>query len=595
MVLREELIKRYFEFFEKNNHKPIPSASLIPENDHTVLFTTAGMHPLIPYLSGQSHPLGKRIVSLQKCIRTGDIEEVGNETHHTFFEMLGNWSFGDYWKTETINFSYTFLTEHLKIPKEKLAVTCFKGDEDSPKDKESYKIWKSLGIPKEKIAFLDKRNNWWGPAGKTGPCGPDTEIFYWVGSEHAPKKFNPENKYWVEIWNDVFMQYDKTKDGKYKSLKQKNVDTGMGLERTLAVLNNLEDNYQTSLFKPIIKEIEKISGKKYKDEGHIKIPMRIIADHIKAAVFILGDDYGIKPSNTEQGYILRRLVRRAIRYGKTLGIEENFTTKVAQSVFPIYVKDYPELKKNRNSILTSLDEEENKFRKTLERGLKQFEKISKNKKEVNGKEAFLLFQSYGFPIELTEELAHEKNISVDIKKYEKEYAKHQKLSRTQSAGKFKSGLSDDSEATTRLHTTTHLLNEALTEVLGKNVKQRGSNITPERLRFDFGFSRKLTDKEKKEIENLINEKIKEKLEVIKEKMSFKKAITSGAKGEFGHKYPEVVSVFTILDSKNKRGWFSKEICTGPHIKNTKELGQFKITKETSSSAGVRRIKAVLEN
>jgi len=589
---REDLVKKYLEFFKKNNHKSIPSSSLIPSNDPTVLFTTAGMHPLVPYLLGQKHSLGNRIVNVQKCIRTGDIEEVGNKTHHTFFEMLGNWSFGDYWKKEAIEFSYIFLTNHLKIPVEKLAVTCFKGDEDSPKDEESAKIWLSLGMPKERIVFLDKRENWWGPAGKTGPCGPDTEMFYYSGNEKIPKKFNPEDKNWVEIWNDVFMQYDKTKSGKYEPLKQKNVDTGMGVERTLAILNNLEDNYQTSLFKPIIKEIEKISKKKYdKNEK----AMRIIADHIKASVFILGEDFGIKPSNTEQGYILRRLIRRAIRYGKSLGIEENFTTKVAQTIFPIYEKDYPELKKNRNQILTELDEEENKFRNTLEKGLKQFEKISKGKKKIDGKKAFLLFQSYGFPIELTEELAHEKNISVDIKEYEKEFSKHQELSRTQSIGKFKSGLADDSEATTRLHTATHMLNEALTEVLGTEVKQRGSNITPERLRFDFSFSRKLTSEEKKKIEKLVNNKIEDKLEVIKEELPFKKAISSGAQGEFGHKYPEVVSVYTILDSKNKKGWFSKEICTGPHVKNTKELGQFKILKETSSSAGVRRIKAILEN
>ncbi|PXY71394.1 alanine--tRNA ligase [Candidatus Parvarchaeota archaeon] len=590
-ITRKELIKKYTEFFKKNKHKLIPSSSLIPVNDPTVLFTTAGMHPLIPYLVGQKHSLGKRLTSVQKCIRTRDIDEVGNSTHHTFFEMLGNWSLGDYWKKEAIEFSYKFLTKQLKIPIEKLAVSCFKGDEDSPKDEESFKIWLELGIPKERIAFSDKRDNWWGPAGKTGPCGPDTEMFYWTSSKKPPKKFNYENKNWVEIWNDVFMQYNKTNSGKYAPLKQKNVDTGMGVERTLAVLNNLADNYQTSLFLPIIKEIEKISKKEYEKN---KKEMRIIADHIKAAVFILGDDYGIKPSNTEHGYILRRLIRRAIRYGKSLRIEQNFITKVAQTVFPIYEKDYPELKKNRNFILTNLDEEENKFRKTVERGLRKFEKISKNEKKISGKDSFLLFQSYGFPIELTEELAHEKEIVIDIKDYENEYRRHQELSRTASAGKFKSGLSDDSEATTKLHTATHLLNEVLTIVLGKEVKQKGSNITPERLRFDFTFLRKLTDEEKKKIENLVNGKIKEKLKITKDEMPLKKAFKSGAQGEFGHKYPKMVSVYTILDSKNKRGWFSKEICTGPHVKNTKELGHFKIIKETSSSSGVRRIKAELK-
>ncbi|OIO81631.1 alanine--tRNA ligase [Candidatus Pacearchaeota archaeon CG1_02_32_132] len=592
MITREELIKEYIEFFRKNKHKQIPSSSLIPINDPTVLFTTAGMHPLVPYLTGQKHPFGKRLVSVQKCVRTGDIDSVGDKVHHTFFEMLGNWSLGDYWKKEAIQFSFDFLTKELKIPLEKLAITCFKGNEDAPKDEESEKIWRSLEISKDRIAFLGKEDNWWGPAGKTGPCGPDTEIFYYTGKT-VPKKFDPKDKDWVEIWNDVFMQYEKTKENKYIPLKQKNVDTGMGVERTLAVLNQLEDNYQTPIFHPIIKEIEILSKKKY--EGHYKKDMRIIADHIRATTLVLGDDHLVKPSNTEQGYVIRRLIRRAVRYGNRLEIKNNFATKIALIVIETYENYYPELKKNKNFILTQLDEEENKFRKTLESGIKEFEKISKSKKIISGKEAFLLYQSYGFPIELTEELASEKKIKLNMDEYDKEFEKHQHLSRTQSAGMFKSGLSDNSEQTTKLHTATHLLNEALRKVLGKEVKQRGSNITPERLRFDFNFPRKLTEKEIKEVEDLVNKKIKQGLKVERTEGNLQSALKSGAQAEFGHKYPDKVSVYTILDKKEKSGFFSKEICTGPHVKNTKEIGHFKIIKEESSAAGIRRIKAIVED
>jgi len=399
---RQELIKKYIEFFKSKNHKEIPNSSLIPSNDPTVLFTTAGMHPLVPYILGQKHPLGKNLVNVQKCIRTGDIDEVGNPTHHTFFEMLGNWSFGDYWKEGSIKCYLEFLASILRIPIEKIAIGLFKGNKDAPKDTESEKIWIELGIPKERIAFRGKEDNWWGPAGNTGPCGPDIEIFYWIGKSKAPKKYDPKNKNWVEIGTDVFLEYNKTKSNKYTPLKQKSIDFGGGVERTLAILNKLEDNYQTSLFLPIIKQIEKISKKSYKSKENKK-PMRIIADHIKASVFILGDEKAIQPSNLKQGYVLRRLIRRAIRYGRSLGINENFTTKVAQSVFPIY-EDYPELKKNKNFILTNLDEEENKFRKKLPSGAKEYKRLSAGKKIISGKDAFLLYQSYGFPLEMTVEL-----------------------------------------------------------------------------------------------------------------------------------------------------------------------------------------------
>ena len=588
MKTRQELIKTYIEFFKTKKHKHIPSSSLIPENDPTVLFTTAGMHPLVPFILGQKHPLGKRLANVQKCIRTGDIDEVGDETHHTFFEMLGNWSFRDYFKEDAIKFSYEFLTKTLRIPVEKLAITCFSGDSDAPKDNESSGFWISLGIPKSRIAFLPKSDNWWGPAGATGPCGPDTEMFYWKGKNKPPKKFNPEDNNWVEIWNDVFMQYNKTPNGIYQPLKQKNVDTGMGVERTLAVLTGEEDNYKTTIFQPIIKTIEEISKKKYSQKKNQKA-MRIIADHIRAATFILGDERGIKPSNIAQGYVLRRLIRRAVRYGRMLGISGPFTGKIAKSVIPIY-PDYPELKKNKKFIISELDLEEERFSKTLEKGLKMFEKIATDEL-ITGKEAFLLFQSYGFPIEMTQELANEKGISIDLEEYNDEFKRHQDLSRTASSGIFKSGLADSSDSTKRLHTATHLLGEALRIVLGKDVKQKGSNITPERLRYDFNFPRKLTPVELQKVEDFVNKKIKEKLSVKREEYPLQEALKSGAQGEFGAKYPDLVSVYTIGPEKSP---FSKEICTGPHVENTSELGKFKIIKEESVAAGIRRIKAIVE-
>ena len=589
-VTRKELINKFIEFFKTKQHKEIPNASLIPSNDPTVLFTTAGMHPLVPYLSGQSHPLGKRLVNVQRCIRTGDIDEVGDSTHHTFFEMLGNWSLEDYWKKEAISMTFEFHTKILKIPLEKYAVSVFAGDIDAEKDEESANTWQKLGIPKERIAFLPKKDNWWGPAGTTGPCGPNTEMFYYSGKK-APQKFNPEDKKWVEIGNDVLMQYEKTKDKKFIALKQKNIDFGGGVERTLAVLNNLDDNYLTEIWQPIIKEIEKISHKNYQEH---KKEMRIIADHIKAATFIIGDENSITPANIGRGYVLRRLIRRAIRYSKLLNIEINFTTKVAEKVIEIY-DDYENLTKNKETVLKELEKEETKFKSTLERGIRQFNKLTENQKEISGKEAFLLFQSYGFPIEITEEMAKEKNIEVNKDDFEKEYRKHQELSRTTSAGVFKSGLSDHSEKTTRLHTATHLLNEAMSQVLGPEVAQRGSNITQERTRFDFVFNRKLTDQEIKKIENIVNNIVKKALEVKCEELEYKKALESGAKGEFDHKYPEKVTVYTVIDTEEERGYFSKEICAGPHVNNTKDIGKIKITEQSSVSAGVRRIKAIVED
>lgn len=591
---RQDLIRAYIDFFKSKNHREIPSSSLIPENDPTVLFTTAGMHPLVPYLLGLQHPLGKRLVNVQKCLRTGDIDEVGDDAHLTFFEMLGNWSLGDYFKEEAIKLSFEFLTKVLNIPIDKLAVSCFSGDSDAPRDREAAEVWKSLGMHKSRIYFFPKKDNWWGPAGETGPCGPDTEMFYWTEQTEPENLTTGDNKEkWVEIWNDVFMQYEKTKSGEYLPLKQKNVDTGMGVERTLAVINNKKSVYETSIFQPTIKEIEKISNQQYEKEKN-KRAIRIIADHLRAAVFILGDEKAIKPSNIGQGYVLRRLIRRAIRYGKMLGIEGPFTSRIAKTVIPIY-PDYPELKKNQKFIEAQLEEEEERFSETLEKGLNKFNIIADKEKKISGKDAFLLFQSYGFPIEMTLELAKEKNIKVNLGDYQKEFERHQELSRTAAQGAFKSGLADSSEKTKKLHTATHMLDEALRRVLkDRNIKQKGSNITPERTRYDFNFPRKLEDSELKEIEDLVNEKIASGLEVKREEMPFEKAVEYGAGYLAGAKYPEIVSVYTIVDKNEKKGYFSREVCAGPHVTNTGELGKFKIIKEESVSAGIRRIKAILE-
>ncbi|MBS3160022.1 alanine--tRNA ligase [Candidatus Woesearchaeota archaeon] len=577
---RKELIKKYIEFYKSKKHKEIINFSLVPENDPTVLFTTAGMHPLVPFLLGEKHPLGNRLCNVQRCIRTGDIDEVGDSYHHTFFEMLGNWSLGGYFKKEAIEYSLEFLTKVLKIPIEKLAITCFKGDENAPRDEEAAKIWMSLNIPKERIIFLPKEDNWWGPAGLTGPCGPCTEIFYWKPkNKSTPKIFDPKDKNWVELGNNVLMEYTKDNKNNFIIAEQKNIDFGGGVERILTVLNKLEDNYLTDCWQPIIKEIEKTSKREYKTNEKA---IRIIADHIKASVFIIGD--GVTPSNIERGYVLRRLIRRAIRYGKILDMK-NFTKKVAESVFEIYY-EYKHL--NKTKILEELEKEEKRFLETLENGIKEFEKLIKNRKELNGKDIFLLYQSYGFPFEMTKELTLEKNIRIDEEGYISELKKHQELSRTSSAGVFKSGLADHSEATTKLHTATHLLNAALKEILcDESIHQKGSNITSERTRFDFAFPRKLTNEEINKIEDFVNKIIKEKVPVVREEMSIEEAKKQRASGVFEHKYTSKVSIYII-------GNYSKEICSGPHVNNTSELGHFKITKEEASSAGVRRIKAILE-
>ena len=583
-----ELREKYFQFFQSKNHKLIPSASIIPENDPTVLFTTAGMHPLVPFLLGQPHSLGKRLVNVQKCIRTGDIDEVGNTTHHTFFEMLGNRSLGDYFKKEAIEYSYEFLTKVLNIPQEKLGITVFGGDErfpDLPKDDEAYKIWKEIGIDENKIFYykggvIESENNWWGPAGETGPCGPDSEMHYWVSDEPVPENFDPEDKRWVEVWNDVFMQYNKNKEGKYVILSQQNVDTGMGLERTLAIFNGLDDNYLTDLFLPIIKKVEELSSKEYKGNER---SMRIISDHLKAATMIMGDDKGIAPSNTDQGYIVRRLIRRSINEARKLGINESFCKKIAEEVINIYRTQYPEVERNKNFIFTELEKEEAKFQRTIEKGLREFEKIQG---DISGHQAFILYTTHGFPVELIKEMAEERGSKVNVEEYKEEFKKHQELSRTAAEGKFKSGLADNSEQTTKLHTAAHLLLSALNKVLGEGISQRGSNINPERLRMDFNFERKLTDEEKKQVEDQVNEWIKQEIKVTREEMSVDEAKAQGAKGIFDSKYGDKVSVYTIENS-------SKEICTGPHVENTKEIGTFKIKKEQSVSSGVRRIKAVL--
>ncbi|MEM0465496.1 MAG: alanine--tRNA ligase [Candidatus Pacearchaeota archaeon] len=585
---RKKLIKSYIDFFKTKGHKEIENHSLIPENDPTVLFTTAGMHPIVPYLLGQKHPLGKRLVNVQRCVRTQDIDDVGDTYHHTFFEMLGNWSLGDYFKKEAIEFSFEFLTKKLKIPIERIAVTCFAGDENIPKDIESANIWMSLGIPKERIAFLGKENNWW-ETPSPGPCGPDTEMFYWKpNNKKPPKIFNPNDENWIEIWNDVLMEFVKDSNGKYSASKQPNIDTGMGVERTVTILNNLTDDYESDTFLPIIKRIEKLSNKEYGKNQEINKSMRIIADHIKASCFIIAD--GVIPSNIEQGYVLRRLIRRAIRHGKILGLK-NFTKEVVEPIFEIY-DDYNILKENKNKIIEELKKEERKFLETLEQGIKQFERIAKeNKKEISGKDAFLLYQSYGFPLEMTLELAKEKKIEVNTKEYYSELKYHQELSRTATQGKFKSGLQDyNSEINIKYHTATHLLHSALRKVLGPEVKQKGSNITPERLRFDFSFERKLTDKEIKKVEEIVNEAISKKLKVSCEEMTPTEAKEKGALGFFENKYGEKVKVYTIGDDKDP---FSKEICAGPHVKNTEELGTFKIIKEEAIASGIRRIKAKL--
>ena len=572
----------YIDFFVSKGHKQIPSAPVVPENDPSVLFNTAGMQPLIPYLMGQPHPYGTRLVDYQKCIRTNDLDEVGDTFHHTFFEMLGNWSLGDYFKDEAIDWSFEFLTKWLNIPVERLAITVFGGNDLIPFDQVSYDKWISLGIPKERIAQTVEDNFW--IAGETGPCGSDSEMFYWRSNDPIPKKFDPEDSRWVEIWNDVFMEFEKKEDGSIVELPKKNVDTGMGVERTVAILEGVNDNYTSSLWKDVIDLICEISGKSY--EGNER-SMRIIADHLRTAVFILADYAGIKPSNTDQGYILRRLIRRAIRHAKTLEIDinSNWEEEISKLIMTKYEVYYKELKENRDVVLKELKTEKERFGKTLEKGLRQFEKVSS--KDIDGETAFHLFDTFGFPLELTIELAEEKGLKVDIDGYEKKFKEHQEKSRTASQGKFKGGLAGNSEVETRYHTATHLLNAALKQVVGPDVHQKGSNITDERMRFDFSCDHKLSDEEKKQAEDLVNKWIEEGYDVTVEEMPKEDAVASGAECMFIEKYPDIVTVYSIGD-------FSKELCGGPHVKNTKELGHFRIKKEEASSAGVRRIKAVLE-
>jgi alanyl-tRNA synthetase len=591
MVIDSKKLKTLFlDFFSENEHNLIPNSPLIPEYDPTVLFTPAGMHPLIPYFLGQPHPLGKKLMNVQKCFRTGDIECVGDSSHLTFFEMLGSWSLGDYFKKEAIRLSYEFLTNKrwLNLDKKRLSVTVFVGDQDAPRDLESYEAWSGLGVPDSRIFFLGKEDNWWGPIGNTGPCGPCTEMFYDTGKHACGPSCRSGcscGKYF-ELWNDVFMEYNRTVSGGYELLKQKNVDTGMGVEHTAAMLEGKENVFQIAAVRPIAKMVEEIAS--------IGLPtpvqersIRIITDHVRASTFFLGDERGVKPSNVDRGYVLRRLIRRAIRFGRLIGIERDFLTDLADVVITLNESDYPLLRDKQASIFDELSKEEAKFKKTLAKGLRKFQQTA-NSQRIDGKHAFLLFQSFGFPIELTKELATEIGVEVDEEEFRNEYEQHQKVSSASAQKLFKGGLSDASAETKKLHTATHLLNEALRVVLKKeDIVQRGSNITPERLRFDFNFDRPLEPEELDAIEKVVNEQIRKALPVVREEMSVEEAKACGAQAVFDDKYGDTVSVYKVGD-------FSTEICGGPHVGNTSELGVFKITKEKGIASGVRRIRAVLE-
>lgn len=581
----------YINYFVSKGHKQIPSAPVVPENDASVLFNTAGMQPLIPYLMGKKHPYGKRLTNYQKCIRTNDLDSVGDETHHTFFEMLGNWSLGDYFKNESIEYSFEFLTKVLNIDVERIAVTVFVGDDKIPKDTVSANKWIELGINPKKIAYLGVEDNFW-IAGESGPCGSDTEIFYFRSNDEIPDFFDPSDNRWVEIWNNVFMQYFKDENGNVTELPKKNVDTGMGVERVAAILEGVNDNYLSSVWIDVIKLIEQISNKNYEEN---KKDIRIIADHIRTATFILGDNAKIVPSNTDRGYILRRLIRRAIRCARNLEIANNtnWEEQIANLIIEKYAKYYDELSNNKEFIITELAKEKSKFSKTLEKGLRVFEKETQNVKTIDKDLAFKLYDTFGFPIELTEELAKEKNLEVDIEGFKEKFKAHQELSRTASKGMFKGGLAGDSQIETRYHTATHLLNAALKKVLNGDVHQKGSNITNERMRFDFSFDRKLTKEELDQVENLVNEWIKKDLIVTVTEENKMDAVHSGAEAMFIERYPDIVTVYTISD-RTTGEVVSKEICMGPHVEHTSEIGKFKITKEEASSAGVRRIKAVIE-
>jgi alanyl-tRNA synthetase len=586
----DELRDTYLRFFKEKGHAIIPSASLLPEHDPTVLFTTAGMHPLVPYLLGQKHPMGKRLANCQKCIRTTDIEEVGDPTHLTFFEMLGNWSLGDYWKEEAIRWSYEFLTsdEWLGLDPDRLSVTLFAGDDDAPRDEESAEIWREMGVPDERVYFLPKNDNWWGPAGTTGPCGPCTEMFIEV--DEVPK-CGPDCKpgcncgRYFEIWNDVFMEYNKEQDGSYSKLKQRNVDTGMGVERTAAMLQGVSTVYHLENFTPIVNRIRELSQREL-DESD-KHEIRLVADHVKAATMIMADDGRITPSNTEQGYVVRRLLRRAILSADRLELRPGFMEEIAQMVIDVYKDVYEEVERNHDFIMQNLKREEKKFKRTLRRALRKLERILDDTGDITGEDAFLLFTSYGLPIEITREIAQERGLKIDMDEFREEFEHHREISRAKSQGKFKGGLADHSEEITRLHTATHLLQEALRRVLGENVKQMGSNITKERLRFDFSFNRKLTPEEIEAVENLVNDVIGNDLKVKREFMSYDEAIKKGALAFFKENYGDDVSVYSVGD-------FSMELCGGPHVDHTGVLGRFKIKKQENIGAGVMRIRAILE-
>lgn len=589
-----ELRQKYIDFFVSKGHVQISGASLIPENDPTVLFTTAGMHPLVPYILGAEHPAGKRLVDYQKCIRTGDIDSVGDPHHLTFFEMLGNWSLGDYFKKEAINFSFEFLTKVLGLDVSKLSVTVFEGDDEVPRDTEAAETWKGLGIPVDRIYFMPREDNWWGPAGETGPCGPDSEMFIDTGRPACGPDCKPGCKCgkYFEIWNDVFMGYRKTAEGAYVPMDRKCVDTGMGIERTIAILQGKKSVYETEVFQPIIEGVKRLSGVTYGEDADKDISIRIISDHVRTSVFILGDQKGVAPSNVGQGYILRRLIRRAVRHGRKLGIEGKFLGELALIVLDLYGAPYPELLEHRTFILDELAAEEAKFSETLQKGEREFEKMlpnlmKGNTRVINGRIAFKLYDTYGFPIELTKELAAEHGFTVDEEGFDAAFQKHQETSRAGAEQQFKGGLADHSELTTALHTATHMLHKALRTVLGEHVGQKGSNITTERLRFDFTHPMPMTPEEIQRVEDMVNEEIRKDLPVVCETMTLEEARDKGAIAFFDSKYGEQVKVYSIGD-------FSKEVCGGPHVTHTGDMGHFHILKEQSSSAGVRRIKAVLE-
>ena len=592
----ESLRKMYLDFFKSKGHAVIASASLIPENDPTVLFTTAGMHPLVPYLLGERHPAGKRLCDVQKCVRTGDIDEVGDSSHCTFFEMLGNWSLGDYFKEEMIAWSFEFLTspDYLGIPVEDIAVTCFAGDGDCPRDEESANKWLDCGILPQNIYFLPKSGNWWGPAGLTGPCGPDTEMHIIRNHKEADKlgseQFDAAPKgTFLEIWNDVFMQYNKNEQGKYEPLAQRNVDTGMGLERTLCIINGKDSVYETDIYEKAIAKIEELTGRRYGENEQNTKAFRVVLDHVRTATFMLGDAKGIVPSNTDQGYILRRIIRRAVRFGSNIGLPQGALNEVSKTIIEKYAEVYPELVANAAKIEEELNKEEAKFLRTLAQGIKEFEKVASGLAAggvIDGVTAFHLYDTCGFPVEITVEMAAEKGLTVDVEGYNKAFAEHQEKSRAGSEQKFACGLADHKEETTNLHTATHLLHAALKKVCSEEIAQKGSNITEERLRFDFNFARKLTPEEVKAVEDAVNEVIKADLPVVMREMTLEQAREEGFTGLFESKYGEVVKTYSI-------GEFSKEICGGPHAESTGLLGTFKIAKQENVSAGVKRIKAVL--